>query len=45
MGAAAGVAAKQVVDGDVQTVHDVDVSKVQAILNTTFHQRIHVAGR
>jgi hypothetical protein len=41
VGSAAGVAVKQLVDGDVTTVQDIDVSKVQAILTNTFHQRIH----
>ena len=41
VGSAAGVAAKQLVDGDVATVQDVDVAKVQVILNATFGQRIH----
>jgi len=41
VGAAAGVAAKQLVDGDAATVQDVDVAKVQAILTGTFNQRIH----
>merc|ERR1712100_772854 len=38
IGSAAGVAAKQVVDGSAATVQDVDVSKVQAILVGTFDQ-------
>ena len=41
IGSAAGVAVKQLVDGDVATVQDVNVSKVQAILSDTFHQRVH----
>ena len=41
-GSAAGVAAKQLVDGSVTTVQDVDVSAVQAILTGTFKQRVHV---
>jgi len=41
VGSAAGVAAMQVVGGDVETVQDVDVSKVQSILTNTFHQDIH----
>eukprot|EP00051_Salpingoeca_urceolata_P031355 m.11319 g.11319 ORF g.11319 m.11319 type:complete len:647 (-) comp3972_c0_seq1:78-2018(-) len=41
VGSAAGVAAKQLVDGSVATVQDVNVSKVQAILASTFQQRIH----
>lgn len=43
-GSAAGVAAKQLVDGTVATVQDVDVSKVQAILTSTFKQKIHCAS-
>lgn len=42
IGTAAGVAAKQLVDGSVAVVHDVDVSKVQATLTQVFQQRIHV---
>lgn len=42
-GTAAGVAAKQLVDGDVAAVHDVDVSKVQAILTGVFKQAIHAS--
>ena len=41
VGSAAGVAAKQLVDGTAATVQDVDVSIVQKILNETFRQRIH----
>lgn len=41
VGSAAGVAAKQIVDGDVSMVQDVDVTKVQSILANTFKQRIH----
>jgi len=41
VGSAAGVAAKQLVDGEVSVVQDVDVTKVQQILSTTFKQRIH----
>jgi hypothetical protein len=41
VGSAAGVAAKQLVDGEVAAVQDVDVAKVQAILTGTFAQRIH----
>eukprot|EP00656_Telonema_subtile_P054944 TRINITY_DN8337_c0_g1_i1.p1 TRINITY_DN8337_c0_g1~~TRINITY_DN8337_c0_g1_i1.p1 ORF type:complete len:566 (-),score=115.80 TRINITY_DN8337_c0_g1_i1:77-1774(-) len=41
VGSAAGVAAKQLVDGEVAVVQDVNVSKVQAILAQTFKQRIH----
>ena len=40
-GTAAGVAAKQLVDGHVASVQDVDVAKVQAILVRTFGQRVH----
>ena len=39
VGTAAGVAAKQLVDGDVAAVQDVDVSKVQRILTATLGQR------
>merc|ERR1711972_955776 len=42
-GTAAGVAAKQLVDGSVQAVQDVNVSKVQAILTTVFDQVIHAS--
>ena len=41
VGTAAGVAAKQLVDGSAATVQDVDVAAVQAILTGTFSQRIH----
>lgn len=41
VGSAAGVAAKQLVDGTAATVQDIDVSIVQAILTGTFQQRIH----
>ena len=41
VGTAAGVAAKQLVDGDVTAVQDVDVSEVQRILTATFGQRVH----
>jgi hypothetical protein len=41
VGAAAGVAAKQLVDGEVSTVQQVNVTKVQEILVATFQQRIH----
>ena len=41
LGAAAGVAAKQLVDGSVATVQDVDVASVQRILTSVFGQRIH----
>eukprot|EP00040_Diaphanoeca_grandis_P027150 m.153873 g.153873 ORF g.153873 m.153873 type:complete len:638 (+) comp30857_c1_seq3:113-2026(+) len=37
-GTAAGVAAKQIVDGEVATVQDVNVSKVQEILQSVFKQ-------
>jgi hypothetical protein len=40
VGAAAGAASKQLVDGDVSTVQDIDVSKIQSIL-TGLGQRIH----
>ena len=41
VGTAAGVAAKQLVDGEVDAVQDVDVAKVQAILTGVFEQRVH----
>merc|ERR1712063_88886 len=41
VGSAAGVAAKQLVDGSVSTVQDVDVGAVQKILTRRFNQRIH----
>eukprot|EP01047_Picozoa_sp_COSAG01_P024833 COSAG01_NODE_1549_length_9945_cov_568.576376_7_plen_165_part_00 len=41
VGTAAGVAAKQVVDGSAAAVQDVDVSVVQDILVSTFKQTIH----
>ena len=42
VGTAAGVAAKQLVDGEVATVQDVNVTKVQAILTgALFNQRVH----
>ena len=42
VGTAAGVAAKQLVDGSCEAVQDVDVSVVQAILTSgVFQQRIH----
>lgn len=44
VGTAAGVAAKQLVDGEVVTVQDVAVAKVQSILEATFDQQIHVTG-
>merc|ERR1711988_1769293 len=42
VGTAAGVAAKQIVDGTAATVQDVDVSQVQSVLLNTFEQHIHV---
>lgn len=42
IGTAAGVAAKQIVDGSAATVQDVDVSQVQFILSNTFNQQVHV---
>ena len=41
MGTAAGVAAKQLVDGLAASVQEVDVAAVQAALVNTFKQRIH----
>ena len=41
IGAAAGVAAAQVVAGAAATVQDVDVAQVQAVLTSQFKQRIH----
>lgn len=41
VGSAAGVAALQMVNGEVDAVQDVDVAKVQEILEGTFHQRLH----
>ena len=41
VGAAAGVAAQQLVTGDAATVQDVNVSRVQEILVDSFKQRIH----
>ena len=41
VGTAAGVAAKQLVDGEVTVVQDVNVSKVQEILVNQFHQAVH----
>ena len=41
VGAAAGVAAAQVVAGTAATVQDVDVAQVQAVLTAQFKQRIH----
>jgi len=41
VGSAAGVAAKQLIDGEVNTVQDINVSEVQRILAGTFKQRIH----
>merc|ERR1712151_1182168 len=42
IGTAAGVAAKQLVEGTATTVQEVDVSKVQEILTDKFGQKIHV---
>lgn len=42
IGTAAGVAAKQLVDGTADCVQDVNVTKVQQILEGTFKQKIHV---
>lgn len=42
VGTAAGVAAKQVVDGSVLTVQDVNVTEVQRLLTEQFHQLIHM---
>jgi len=44
MGTAAGVAAKQLVDGSVASVQDVDVARVQATLGSVFRQRVHAAA-
>jgi len=41
VGTAAGVAAQQLVTGEVNNVQDVNVTKVQHILTSMFHQRIH----
>lgn len=41
VGTAAGVAAKQLVDGTAACVQDVDVAQVQALLVSHFQQRIH----
>jgi hypothetical protein len=41
-GTAAGVAAKQLADGSVDTVQDVNVTLVQDILVTQFNQAVHV---
>eukprot|EP01079_Euglenida_sp_SAG-EU17-18_P002221 gene2221-490_t len=41
VGTAAGVAAKQLVDGAVSAVQDVNVSQVQGILDQTFAQRYY----
>jgi len=41
LGAAAGVAAQQLVDGSVAVVQDVNVTRVQEVLAGTFKQRIH----
>ena len=45
VGSAAGVAAKQLVDGSVETVQDVNVTEVQTILMSRFHQQIHVTSQ
>jgi hypothetical protein len=42
VGTAAGVAAKQIVDGSAATVQDVNVSQVQFVLSSTFNQTLHV---
>lgn len=42
VGTAAGVAAKQLVDGTAPTVQDVNVTKVQVLLQNKFNQIIHV---
>merc|ERR1712039_91794 len=42
VGSAAGIAAKQVVEGSATAVQDIDVPKVQSILTGTFKQQIHV---
>ena len=44
LGTAAGVAAKQLVDGTSESVQNVNVSLVQSILVSRFKQQIHVAG-
>ena len=44
VGSAAGVAAKQLVDGSAETVQDVNVTAVQDILMSHFHQQIHVSA-
>ena len=41
VGTAAGIAAHQVVDGSVNTVQEVNVTKVQHVLLKQFQQRIH----
>jgi hypothetical protein len=41
VGTAAGVAAKQLVEGTAACVQDVDVAAVQGVLVGTFKQRIH----
>ena len=41
LGTAAGVAAKQLVDGETSNVQAVNVTKVQTILTNTFNQRVH----
>ena len=42
VGTAAGVAARQLVDGTAACVQDVNVTRVQQILVGTFKQKIHV---
>lgn len=42
VGTAAGVAAKQLVDGSVSTVQDVSVAEVQNILTSRFDQIVHL---
>jgi len=41
-GSAAGVAAKQLVDGTAATVQDVNVTQVQGILRERFQQIVHI---
>ena len=41
LGTAAGVAAKQLVDGETSNVQAVNVTKVQTLLTNTFNQRVH----
>lgn len=43
-GTAAGCAAKQLVDGSVETVQDVNVTEVQEILTTQFNTPVHHGG-